>query len=51
MKVVAEGVETVDQFHRLRAMGCDEMQGFLISPPVDGQAATKLLGRMKKRAA
>jgi EAL domain-containing protein (putative c-di-GMP-specific phosphodiesterase class I) len=51
MKVVAEGVETVDQFHRLRAMECDEMQGFLISPPVDGQAATKLLGRMKKRAA
>jgi EAL domain-containing protein (putative c-di-GMP-specific phosphodiesterase class I) len=51
MKVVAEGVETVDQFHRLRGMDCDEMQGYLISPPVDAAAATNLLRRMKKRAA
>ena len=51
MKVVAEGVETVEQYHRLRAMKCDEMQGHLVSPAVDGEAATKLLGRMKSRAA
>ncbi|MGA2551043.1 MAG: EAL domain-containing protein [Burkholderiaceae bacterium] len=35
MVVVAEGVETPEQFQKLRALGCDEMQGFLISRPVE----------------
>jgi EAL domain-containing protein (putative c-di-GMP-specific phosphodiesterase class I) len=30
---VAEGVETMEQFEALRAEGCTEVQGFLISPP------------------
>ncbi len=34
LNVVAEGVEREDQLHLLRALGCDEMQGFLISKPV-----------------
>jgi diguanylate cyclase (GGDEF)-like protein len=34
MTIVAEGVETVEQETFLRAHGCDEMQGFLFSPPV-----------------
>ncbi|MBC7682590.1 MAG: EAL domain-containing protein, partial [Ferruginibacter sp.] len=34
LKVVAEGVETEEQSRLLRLMGCDEMQGFLFSPPV-----------------
>ncbi len=33
MNVIAEGVETEDQYNRLRAMGCRWMQGYLLSPP------------------
>jgi EAL domain-containing protein (putative c-di-GMP-specific phosphodiesterase class I) len=32
--VIAEGVETADQLAYLRALGCDEIQGYLFSPPV-----------------
>lgn len=34
MKVLAEGVETVEQFAALKAEGCDEVQGYLFSKPV-----------------
>ncbi|WP_143131407.1 bifunctional diguanylate cyclase/phosphodiesterase [Noviherbaspirillum humi] len=34
MRVVAEGVETRQQASTLRALGCDEIQGFLVSPPL-----------------
>ena len=34
LKVVAEGVETVEQQRLLRLLNCDEMQGFLFSKPV-----------------
>jgi EAL domain-containing protein (putative c-di-GMP-specific phosphodiesterase class I) len=34
MTVVAEGVETEEQAARLAAIGCDEMQGFLVSRPL-----------------
>ncbi len=34
MLVVAEGVETQAQLALLRELGCDEVQGFLLSPPL-----------------
>ncbi len=34
LKVVAEGVETAEQERTLREQGCDEVQGYLYSPPV-----------------
>jgi diguanylate cyclase (GGDEF)-like protein len=34
MDVVAEGVETESQLHMLKAMRCDEMQGFLLGKPL-----------------
>lgn len=33
MRVTAEGVETAEQFEMLRLEGCDEIQGYFISPP------------------
>jgi EAL domain-containing protein (putative c-di-GMP-specific phosphodiesterase class I) len=32
--VVAEGVETAEQFHFLYDLQCDFLQGYIISPPV-----------------
>jgi diguanylate cyclase (GGDEF)-like protein/PAS domain S-box-containing protein len=43
--VVAEGVETVEQFHFLRELGCSAAQGFYFSPPVDGDVARSLVER------
>ncbi|MBV7454717.1 EAL domain-containing protein [Acidovorax sp. sif1233] len=34
LKVVAEGVETDDQCRRLALLGCDEIQGYLLSRPL-----------------
>ena len=41
--VVAEGVETMEQFRTLQAMGCDEMQGFLASAAVPTTEAEAML--------
>lgn len=43
LQVVAEGVETAEQFHRLRESGCRFYQGYLFSPPLDVDAFGKLL--------
>ncbi len=42
-RVVAEGVETVQQLAALRRIGCDEIQGYLYSPPVPGDELLTLL--------
>src|SRR5437762_2814310 len=45
LKVVAEGVDAEDQAKELKRLGCDQMQGYLYSKPVDFDAITVLLGR------
>ncbi|MEO5656508.1 MAG: EAL domain-containing protein, partial [Nitrospiria bacterium] len=34
LKVVAEGVETAEQLARLKLLGCDQVQGYLLSRPL-----------------
>ncbi|MGY4344784.1 diguanylate cyclase (GGDEF)-like protein [Bradyrhizobium sp. GM7.3] len=48
--VVAEGVETADQLEYLRQIGCDEVQGYLISRPVSADGVLALLDPKKLRA-
>ena len=43
LKVVAEGVETQAQMDFLKSQNCDEIQGFLISRPVEASAFAELL--------
>ena len=47
LRVVAEGVETRKHRNLLTKLGCNEIQGFLISRPVDAEETTLLL--RKKR--
>jgi diguanylate cyclase (GGDEF)-like protein len=43
MKTTAEGVETAEQLARIRAEGCNEVQGYLTGRPVSPQDAAALL--------
>lgn len=45
MDVVAEGVENADHLQKLKDLGCDFFQGFLISRPMDSDTATQFLAR------
>jgi EAL domain-containing protein (putative c-di-GMP-specific phosphodiesterase class I) len=37
IKVIAEGVETVQQLELLKTYHCNELQGNLLSPPLSSQ--------------
>ncbi|MBD8596829.1 bifunctional diguanylate cyclase/phosphodiesterase [Pseudomonas sp. W2Oct36] len=43
LRVVAEGVEDCEQLEFLRAHGCDEVQGYLISRPVEASVMGGIL--------
>lgn len=47
LTAVAEGVETEAQLEFLRAQRCDEMQGYLFSPPVPAEKFEELLESSK----
>jgi len=49
--VVAEGVETEAQRQLLASFGCDEIQGYLISPAVPAEQALALVGSLPRAAA
>lgn len=46
--VVAEGIETVEQHEALRAMNCDEYQGFLLARPMDPDVLERMVGEWRQ---
>jgi diguanylate cyclase (GGDEF)-like protein len=41
--VVAEGIESFEQYEMLKLIGCDFIQGYYFSKPVDSEAVEKML--------
>jgi EAL domain-containing protein (putative c-di-GMP-specific phosphodiesterase class I) len=49
MRVVAEGVETLEQLTFLRQQGCPEGQGYYFNRPMAADEFAQLLGRRDRR--
>jgi diguanylate cyclase (GGDEF)-like protein len=49
MEVIAEGIETDEQYRELKALGCEYGQGYLFSRPVDDFGAWRLLTKDSQR--
>ena len=47
-EIVAEGVETPEQMRFLRELGCDQLQGYLFSPPVPDTEFAAMLREGKR---
>jgi len=47
LTIIAEGVETVEQYSMLRDAGCDYAQGFYFSQPVEPEQVVRLLDQSK----
>ncbi len=43
MKVIAEGVEKTNQLNKLKLLGCEQIQGYLFSPPLSPKSIEQLL--------
>ena len=48
LSVIAEGVEETEQFNLLNQYGCNEIQGYLLSKPIEADDLLKLLKEPKK---
>ncbi len=42
LEITAEGIERIEQYHRLREVGCDYIQGYLFSKPADVEEIEKI---------
>ena len=51
MNVTAEGVETTEDFERMRELGCDTIQGYLFGKPLTYDRANQLVSGLKARKA
>lgn len=49
MKTLAEGVETPEQYRRLQAAGCDAVQGYLISRPMEAGSTTNFMDQCARQ--
>jgi len=43
LRVIAEGIETEEQLYYLKHNGCDELQGYYFSRPIDTESVEKML--------
>jgi diguanylate cyclase (GGDEF)-like protein/PAS domain S-box-containing protein len=43
LQVISEGVETNEQLAILKDLGCDKVQGFLLSRPLDGESTERFI--------
>ncbi|MBD9357824.1 EAL domain-containing protein [Methylomonas albis] len=50
MMVIAEGVETQNQFDILAEYGCDEIQGYLLSKPIPAEEIEKMFSKAGVRS-
>ena len=48
LSVVAEGVETIEEWQLLAQLGCDYAQGYLISAPVPGEQLPDAIQRWRQ---
>ena len=48
LEVVAEGIETVMQLDQLKALGCEQGQGFYFSEPIGEESATELIQKEER---
>ena len=48
LKVIASGVETIEQRTQLQFMGCDELQGYLLGKPMTGTEVETLLSSLSR---
>jgi diguanylate cyclase (GGDEF)-like protein/PAS domain S-box-containing protein len=51
LEVISEGVETTEQLNILKELGCDNVQGFLFSKPLDDQATEQFIFDFSSKAA
>ncbi len=47
MDAIAEGVETQQQVNQLKALGCDQAQGYFFSKPLNGESAELFIATHK----
>lgn len=45
-RCIAEGVDSLDKFNRLKALGIDRFQGYFISPPVERENVDDLIHQL-----
>ena len=50
MSVTAEGVETAEDFERMRDLGCDTIQGYLFGRPLSYERANQMVRRPRRQA-
>ena len=49
MTITAEGVETADDFNRMRELGCHQIQGYLFGRPMSFERATDLVNGVQTK--